>query len=67
MKNSKEIEIGFRNELRELLKKWNAELEVNTDNRERIEATIPSSYDKNNNLISEYTCIDLGRWINGIY
>ena len=51
-----EIEIQFRNELQELLNKYNAELEGEDIG---IKAIIPSNWDGE----SEYVEIDLGQYL----
>lgn len=71
MKTKETIEKEFREELQNLLKKYNAELSAEDHWRGyaecgedvRMTVDIPGVYDENGDYISEWTQIDLGRWI----
>ena len=70
MKTKEEITKEFTEELKDLLKKYDAEIEAedhfqgysDEGSDIRIEVSIPSKYDENNEIISEYTVIDLGKY-----
>ena len=64
------IERSFKRDLRNLLKKYNAELDVKVEMYEfgamveGITVYIPESYDNNGKVIYEEVNIELTKWIN---
>ena len=72
MKTKEEIELSFRADLKALLAKYNARLEASDHypgyaecgEDIRMIVDIPSVWD-GNELISDYTEIDLGRYVDG--
>ena len=67
MKKSNDIAIQFKKELSDLLKKYEAEIEINDRSsysgcNPTMEVYIQSQWDKDNNCIAESVEIDLGRW-----
>lgn len=64
------IERSFKRDLRNLLKKYNAELDVKVEMYEfgamveGITVHIPESYDNNGKVIYEEVNIELTKWIN---
>lgn len=64
------IERSFKRDLKNLLRKYNAELDVRVEMYEfgamveGITVYIPSNYDNKGNVISEAVNIELTKWIN---
>lgn len=64
------IERSFKRDLRNLLRKYNAELDVKVEMYdfgamvEGITVYIPESYDNTGNVISEEVNIELTKWVN---
>lgn len=64
------IERSFKRDLRNLLKKYNAELDVKVEMYEfgamveGITVHIPESYDNNGKVIYEEVNIELTKWVN---
>ncbi len=66
MKDSNQVAAEFRADLRAVLGKWQAEIEVEHDSRGhdgRMVVTIPAIYE-NNEAVREWTTVDLGWWLN---
>lgn len=64
-------EQSFRNDLNELLKKYNATIELEECSvgggylcRENMVVTIQPEFDDNGNELRPFLCIDLGRWVD---
>lgn len=68
MQTSEIVETNFKNELRALFKKYDAEIDVVVEMTEwgamvdHIEIYIPSSYDIDGELIREESIISLTKW-----
>lgn len=73
MKTSEQIKIEFETALKQLLKSFN-NADMQADDHYsgypecgediKITVTIPAVYDENHNCISEFTEIDLGKYIS---
>jgi hypothetical protein len=68
MKTRDQIEAEFRADLRTLLAKYNADLEIEEDPYDHsgngtITVTIPSVYE-HNTRVSDHVMIDLGRYVD---
>ena len=66
---SEEVKTMFLAELKDLLVKWDAEIEIaddnwNEDGSVRMKVEINGIYDEDGAVIREQCDIDLGRWIN---
>lgn len=64
-RTTEQVALEFKKDLQDLLDRYGATIEVGIDwcGNEHIEVTVPAIYDISNNLIQEWTHIDLGTFV----
>jgi hypothetical protein len=69
MKSALQVESEFKEDIKTLLAKYGAEVELIDKGRDWsydyvIQVTIPARYDDHQNVISDFSQFSLGSWIN---
>jgi hypothetical protein len=70
MKTAEQVATEFKTDLGELLKKYNAEVRLSENNDncfttvDGIEFVIPTVWDNDNNIVSDFAIVNIGPWAN---
>lgn len=66
MKTKDQVEKEFREDLRKLLEKWGAEIQVEISGNATgvIDVYVDGVWDADGNTVSEYASFDIGSWCN---